>query len=66
MKNYTSFEALKLDLEQLKLEQQIAWEELKLTKNEFSEQLTLPNWFGAIGKGFVKYGLFMMLKRIFK
>ena len=35
MKTYTTFEEIDNDLKRYKLERDIAWEELKLTKSEF-------------------------------
>ena len=65
MKHYTSFEAIESDLKQYKLEQKIALEELKLTKNEVADNLKPLNWLPSIGKIVAKYGVFYFLKRIF-
>jgi len=63
---YTNFEDLEHDLKRLKLERNIAIEELKMVKSDYAEALTPLNWIQT-GISFAgKYGLFVLLKRIFK
>ena len=44
MKTYTTFEDINNDLKRYQLERDIAWEELKLIKNEYKEDLHPLNW----------------------
>ena len=66
MKHYQSFEDIENDLKRLKLERQIALEELKLLKNEYKEDLKPVNWLSPSLKIAGKYGLFFLIKRIFR
>ncbi|MBJ7880837.1 DUF6327 family protein [Gelidibacter salicanalis] len=66
MKTYQSFDEIEYDLNKLKLERQIAWEELKGVKNEFQEDMKPLNWVST-GVNFAgKYGLFLLLKKLFR
>lgn len=62
---YTNFEQIETDLKRLDLERLVAWEELKLLKTEFKEDLRPLNWVEPIIKGASKYGLFMLLRKLF-
>ncbi|GGG58191.1 DUF6327 family protein [Bizionia arctica] len=66
MKQYQSFKEIETDLKRLSLEQNIAWEEMKLLKGEFQESLTPANWLQTGLKMAGKYGMFLMAKRFFK
>lgn len=65
-RTYTNFEDIEKDLKRLKLERQIAWEEMKLLKNEFKEDLSPANWVQTMLSAFGKYGMFILLKKLFK
>jgi len=65
MKTYNSFKDIDNDLKKLNLEQ-IAWEELKLVKEEFKEDLQPLNWVSSALKVVGKMGGFMLLKKIIK
>ncbi|MBV7267851.1 DUF6327 family protein [Winogradskyella luteola] len=64
MKTYSTFEDIENDLKRLKLERDIAWEELKLVKNEYKEDLKPINWVGSALKLTGKYGLIALIRRI--
>jgi len=66
MTHYQSFEDIERDLKQLDLERKIAWEEVKLIKGEFQEDLKPANWIQYALKMGGKYGLFLIAKRFFK
>lgn len=62
---YNSFDQIETDLKRLKLERDIAWEELKLLKNEYKEDLKPLNWVSSIIKLTSKYGLIVLIKKMF-
>lgn len=64
MNRYTTFEDIDQDLKRLKLEREIAWEELKLVKNEYRENLKPINWITSALKITSKYGLIALIRRI--
>ncbi|OBX27071.1 hypothetical protein LX77_00548 [Gelidibacter algens] len=64
MKSYKSFDDIDYELNKLKLEREIAWEELKVVKNEFQEDLRPFNWVSTGLKFAGKYGVFVLLKKI--
>jgi len=66
MKVYQSFEEIDEDLKRHNLKRQIAIEELKLTKNQLGEDLALLNWLDTFFKLFYKYGLLILIKRLFR
>jgi hypothetical protein len=66
MKVYESFEEIDRDIKKLDLERQIIVEELKLTKHQIKEDLAPLNWLDSIMKLFSKYGLSILLNRIFR
>ncbi|NNE31981.1 MAG: hypothetical protein HKN40_06380 [Winogradskyella sp.] len=63
MKIYTSFEEIDNDLKLVKLERDIAWEELKLLKNEYKEDLQPLNWVSTALKLTGKYGFIALLRQ---
>ncbi|MEZ4856491.1 MAG: DUF6327 family protein [Gelidibacter sp.] len=66
MKGYTSFDDIENDLKRLKLERDIAWEELKVLKSEFKQDLQPYNWMQTALKYIGKYGVLMLFKKILK
>jgi len=66
MKQYQSFKDIETELKQLDLERKIAWEEMKLLKSEFQEDMKPANWIQYALKMAGKYGLFLIAKRFFK
>ncbi len=66
MKNYTSFAEIENDLKKLSLEKKIAEEELKIVKYNFEDCLKPVNWMKTVFTAISKYGILLMVKRIFK
>lgn len=66
MKIYKSFDEIDYDLNRLKLEQQIAWEEIKGLKNDFQEDMKPLNWVSTGLKVAGKYGVLVLLKKLIK
>ena len=66
MKRYGSFEEIDNDLKRLSLEREIAWEELKIHKEEFKHDMQPPQWVHAIMKLAGKYGFLILFKKFLK
>lgn len=67
MKTYTTFKEINNDIKRCELERDIAWEELKLIKNEFKEDLQPLNWVNTALKLTGKYSFIAILRKwIFK
>ncbi|MBU2929483.1 DUF6327 family protein [Winogradskyella psychrotolerans] len=67
METYKTFEDIDNDLKRFKLERDIAWEELKMTKHEFKEDLQPLNWVNSALKLTGKYSFIALIKKwIFK
>lgn len=66
MKTYKSFDEIEYELTRLKLERQIAWEEMKGVKYEFQEDMKPLNWISTALSFAGKYGLLVLLKKIVK
>jgi hypothetical protein len=66
MKSYESFAEIERDLKQLSLEREIAFEELKMVKNDFEESIKPISILSSAVKFFSKYGVLMLVKKIFK
>lgn len=66
MKNYKTFTEIETDLKRLKLERQIALEELKWLKSEFKEDIKPSNWFGTTVKSVARRGLYNVLNKFVK
>lgn len=66
MKTYNSFEDIEFELKRLKLERQIGLEELKGLKGDLADNLKPAQWIGTATKFAWKYGLFLLVKKIFK
>lgn len=65
MKTYTTFEDINNDLKRYQLERDIAWEELKLIKNEYKEDLHPLNWVSTALKLTGKYSFIALIKKWF-
>ena len=63
MKTYTTFEEVDNDLKRYKLERDIAWEEFKLTKSEFKEDLQPLNWLTTALKLTGKYSFIALIRK---
>ncbi len=66
MRTYNSFEDIDQDLKRIRLERDIAWEELKIHKQEFKDDIQPPQWVHAILKIVGKYGSLMLFKKFLK
>lgn len=66
MKAYKSFDEIDYELNKLKLERQIAWEEIKGVKYEFQEDMKPLNWVSTAVKLAGRYGIFVLLKKIIR
>lgn len=66
MKKYQSFDEINKDLRQLSLERKIAFEELKIVKNDVEESLRPISILSTALKYVSKYGVLLLVKKIFK
>lgn len=66
MKAYESLKEIELDLRKLNLERQIAVEELKIVKHDFEDSFKPLNLFGSVVRFASKYGLLLLIKKMFK
>ena len=66
MRIYESFEEIDLDHRTLKLERQIAIEELKLSRNQIQEDLEPLNWIESLLKLLLKHGFSVLIVRLFR
>ena len=66
MKNYKSFDEIDYDLTRLKLERQIALEEIKGVKNDFLEDMKPLNWVSTGIKVAGKYGILVLLRKLIR
>jgi len=66
MKQYRTQEDIKKDLRKLQLEKQIAWEELKVVKSDFTEALQPYSWLQTGFKIASKFGVMMLIKKIIR
>ncbi|MFD2565136.1 DUF6327 family protein [Aquimarina rubra] len=65
-KTYSSFEEIEHDLKKYDLQRQISLEEIKLLKTELKEDLQPYQWVSTIFSAVKKYGIYYLIKRIFK
>ncbi|WP_159947089.1 DUF6327 family protein [Polaribacter septentrionalilitoris] len=65
-RTYESFNEIEADLKKLYLEKEIAYEELKIVKHDFEDHLKPLNWLNSILKMISKYGVLLMIKKMFK
>lgn len=66
MKHYQSFQDIEYNLTRLKLERNIALEEIKLVKSEFKHNLKPANWVITVANVAGKYGFYVLLKRFLR
>ncbi|HXJ99806.1 MAG TPA: hypothetical protein VNJ50_13215 [Gelidibacter sp.] len=66
MKTYKSFDEIDYELNRLKLERRIAWEEMKGLKNDFQQDMRPINWVNSGLKAVGKYGALVLLKRLIR
>ncbi|NRD22766.1 hypothetical protein HNV10_05910 [Winogradskyella litoriviva] len=63
MKTYTTFKEINKDIKRYELERDIAWEELKLIKNELKEDLQPLNWISTALKLTGKYSFIAIIRK---
>lgn len=66
MRTYNSFDEIDFELKKLNLERKIAWEEIKQSGNKVQDDLASYNWVLPILGGVRKFGIYFLLKKIFK
>lgn len=66
MKTYESLKEIEIDLKKIDLERQIALEELKLSKHDFEQHFKPFNILRSVLKFASKYGILILIKKIFK
>ena len=66
MKTYKNLEEINLDLRRLKLEREIALEELKGIKHDVKEDLSPYNWMSTMLSAVKKYGIFYMIRKLIR
>ena len=65
-KTYRNFAEIDRDLKMLSLERQIALEELKFVKNDFEQTLKPISILNSVLKFVSKYGILLMIKKMFR
>lgn len=66
MKHYNNINEVNHDLKRLRLERQIAWEEIKGLKGDFKESIQPYNWFGPILSSAKQYGILYFIRLLFR
>ncbi len=66
MKIYHSFEQIDKDLQRLKLQRDIALEEIKGVKYQLQNDLQPANWISTLASAVKKYGILYLIRRLFK
>lgn len=66
MNSYSSFNEIEKSLKKLRLEKEIAKEELKIVGYQFDAFLKPVYWLHTALKFARKYGVFLIIKKVFK
>jgi len=66
MKTYQSFEEIELELKQLDLQRKITYEEIKLLKEDFKQDLQPLQWMQTGAKYAGKFGMMYFIKKLFR
>lgn len=66
MKTFKTFDDIDYELTKLKLERQIALEEIKGVKHAFQEDMKPLNWVNTALNVAGKYGVFVILKKLIR
>lgn len=66
MRIYNSYAEVEKDLKLLDLQRKIAYQELISVKNDFEEMTKPVAWLQSVFKISSKYGVLLLLKRLFK
>ena len=63
---YKNFEEVEFHLKRLKLEREIALEELKGIKNDVKQDLSLYNWVSTAISAAKKFGMLYLVRKVVK
>jgi hypothetical protein len=63
---YNNLEEVEFDLKRLKLERQIALEEIKGIKQDIKDDLSPYSWVSMAISAFKKYGMLYLIRKIIK
>lgn len=63
---YNNLEEVEFDLKRLKLERQIALEEIKGIKQDIKDDLSPYSWISMAISAFKKYGMLYLIRKIIK
>jgi hypothetical protein len=63
---YKNFDEIEFNLKRLKLERQIALEELKGLKHDVQQDLSPYNWMSSAFSAVKKYGMLYVIRKIVK
>lgn len=63
---YKNFDEIEFDLKRLKLEREIALEELKGLKQDVKDDLSPYRWLSTIFSAIKKYGVLYLVRKIIK
>jgi len=63
---YKNFDEIEFNLKRLKLERQIALEELKGLKHDVQQDLSPYNWMSSAFSAVKKYGMLYVIQKIVK
>jgi len=66
MKIYNSFDEIDVELKRLSLKRKIDWEEIKYSGNIIKDNLTPYTGIAPIFNGVKKFGIYFLLKKIFR
>ncbi|WP_299714501.1 hypothetical protein [uncultured Tenacibaculum sp.] len=63
-KSYRNQKEIAKELKKLKLQRKIAFEEIKLIKHEFKEDVSINNWITTAIKTITRIGVFNLVRKI--
>ena len=63
-KSYRNQKEIAKELKKLKLQRRIAFEEMKLIKHEFKEDISINNWITTAVKTITRIGVFNLVRKI--
>ena len=66
MKTYNSIDEINQDLKRLKLEREIAWEEMKGLKYDVQDDLSTYNWLSTAASAVKKYGILYFIRKLLR
>ncbi|WP_299674945.1 hypothetical protein [uncultured Tenacibaculum sp.] len=63
-KSYRNQKEIAKELKKLKLQRKIAFEEIKLIKYEFKENISINNWMTTVVKTITRLGMYNLAKKL--